>query len=184
MQLRAVDGDHPDAHQAGLGAEREHLTEQLREGGLVALAKARDRRVIRTLVGADHARGDILNTAAFDAPRRALAQRVAVEQQRNHHRRIVRRTALAVVAVDHEERPQIQRRHGVDHEPRQMPLGQPLTQTRRQQQVLITITREEVLRHPRMVLTTPDGAALCATATMQTGARKLRRRRCRIDATT
>ena len=165
VHLRAVDGDHPDANQAGLGAERQHLTEQLRQRGLVALTKARDRRVIRTLVGADHARGDILDAAPLDPPRRALAERVAVEQQRDHHRRIVRRPALTVVAVDHVERPQIQRRDGIDHKPRQMPLGQPLAQTRRQQQLLITITRKEVLRHPRMVLTTPDGPALCATAT-------------------
>ena len=48
-----------------------------------------------------------------------------------------------------------------------MPLGQPLAQARRQQQLLIAITREEVLRHPEMVLTTPDGPGLCATATMQ-----------------
>ena len=30
VHLRAVDRDHPDANQAGLGAEREHLAEQLR----------------------------------------------------------------------------------------------------------------------------------------------------------
>jgi hypothetical protein len=42
-----------------------------------------------------------------------------------------------------------------------VPIGQPLTQARRQQ-LLITITRDEVLRHPDMVLTAPDGPApLC-----------------------
>ena len=153
MHLGAVDGDHPDAHQAGLGAEREHLAEQPGQRRLVALAEPRDRRVIRALVGADHPRGDVLDAAALDAPRRALADRVAVEQQRDHHRRIVRRPALAVVAVGRVERLQIQRRDGVDDEPREMTLGQPLAQARRQQQLLITITREEVLRHPGMVLT-------------------------------
>ena len=165
--LRAVDGDHPDANQAGLGAEREHLAEQLGQRALVALTEARDRRVIRALVGADHPRGDILDAAPLDPPRRALPERVAVEQQRDHHRRIVRRAALTVVAIDRVERAQIERRDGVDHEPRQMPIGQPLAQARRQQQLLIAITREEVLRHPEMVLTTPDGADLCATATME-----------------
>jgi hypothetical protein len=34
-----------------------------------------------------------------------------------------------------------------------MPFRQPLAQARRQQQLLIAITREEVLRHPEIVLT-------------------------------
>jgi hypothetical protein len=38
-----------------------------------------------------------------------------------------------------------------------MPFGQPLAQARRQQQLLIAVAREEVLRHLEMVLTTPDG---------------------------
>jgi hypothetical protein len=42
-----------------------------------------------------------------------------------------------------------------------VPLGQPFAQARRQQQLLVAVAREEVLRHPRMVLTAPDGAALC-----------------------
>jgi hypothetical protein len=32
VDLRAVDGDHSDANQAGLAAERQHLTEQLANG--------------------------------------------------------------------------------------------------------------------------------------------------------
>jgi hypothetical protein len=107
VDLGAVDGDHPDANQAGVGAERQHLTEQLSQRGLVALAEARDRRVIRPLVGADDPRGDVLDAAPLDPPRRPLAERVAVEQQRDHHRRIVRRPALTIVAVDRVERPQI-----------------------------------------------------------------------------
>jgi hypothetical protein len=89
-ELRAVDGDHPDPNQPRLGAERKHLTEQLRQRSLVALPGPSDRCVIRRLVGADHPRGDILDAAPLKAPRRALADRIAVEQQRNHHRRVVR----------------------------------------------------------------------------------------------
>ena len=158
VHLRAVDGDHPDADQPGLGAQREHLAEQPGQRALVALAEPRDRRVIRRLVGADHPRRDVLDAAPLDPPRRALADRVAVEQQRDHHRRIVRRPALPVVAIGRVERAQIKLRDGVDDKPREMPLRQPLAQARRQQQLLIAITREEVLRHPEMVLTTPDGA--------------------------
>jgi hypothetical protein len=40
-----------------------------------------------------------------------------------------------------------------------VPLRQPLAHARRQQQLLIAITRKEVLRHPGIVFSTPDGAA-------------------------
>jgi hypothetical protein len=157
VELRAVDGDHSDANQAGLAAERQHLTEQLGQRSLVALTEARDRRVIGPLVGADNARGNGLDAAPLDPPRRPLADRVAVEQQRDHHRRIVRRPALTVVAVERVERPQIERRDGVDDKPHEVPVGQPLTQARRQQQLLIAVAREEVLRHRSIVLTSADG---------------------------
>ena len=39
--LRAVDRDHPDAHQPRLGTEREDLAEQLGQRRLVALSKPR-----------------------------------------------------------------------------------------------------------------------------------------------
>src|SRR5690348_255774 len=58
----------------------------------------------------------------------------------------------------------VKRGDGVDHEPREVPLGQPLAQARRQQQLLLAITRDEVLRHPEMVLTAPDGPPIHATA--------------------
>ena len=64
---------------------------------------------------------------------------------------------MPVDPIGRVERAQIERRDGVDHEPRQMPLRQPLAQARRQQQLLLAITRDEVLRHPGMVLTAPDG---------------------------
>jgi excinuclease UvrABC ATPase subunit len=56
---------------------------------------------------------------------------IAVQQQRDHHRRLVRRTAPAVVAISGVERGEIRFGDCLDHEPRQVPLGQPLTQTRR-----------------------------------------------------
>ena len=148
VHLGAVDRDHLDLHQPGLGAQLEHLAEQLAQRRLVALAKARDRRVIRRLVGRDHAHRDVLMAAPLDPPRRPLPDRVGVEQQRDHHRRIVRRPAPPVVAIAGQERRQIHRLDGVEHEPREVILRQPLAQTRRQQQLLLAITRDEVLRHP------------------------------------
>jgi len=49
---------------------------------------------------------------------------------------------------------------------REVLLGQPVAQARRQQQLLLAIARDEVLRHHRRVLTGPDRPPLCATACM------------------
>src|ERR1700674_471914 len=46
------------------------------------------------------------------------------------------------------------------HKPRKMILRQPLFQTRRQQQLLIPVTRQEVLGHTNIVLNTPDATPL------------------------
>ena len=66
--LRAVDRDHPDRRQAGIGAQREDLAEQITEGVLVALDEPRDRGVIGTLLCGDDAAGDILDAGALDRP--------------------------------------------------------------------------------------------------------------------
>ena len=73
----------------------------------------------------------------------------------------MRRATPAVVAICRVERRQIDLADGVEYESREVLLRQPLAQTRRQQQLLLAITRDEVLRHPEMVLIAPDRPALC-----------------------
>ena len=68
-ELRAVDGEHACPHQPGLGAESEHLAEDVGQGLLVAHPEAGDRGVVGHLVGADHAEGDVLAAAALDPTR-------------------------------------------------------------------------------------------------------------------
>jgi hypothetical protein len=51
------------------------------------------------------------------------------------------------------ERRHVHVRDRVDHKPRQMIRRQPLPHIGRQQETLPTTTLNEVLRHPRMVLT-------------------------------
>jgi hypothetical protein len=60
---------------------------------------------------------------------------------------------MTVGAIGSKERGQIHLRDRVDHKPCQVILRQPHAQARRQQQLLLAITRQEVLRHVRMVLT-------------------------------
>jgi hypothetical protein len=95
---------------------------------------------------------------ALDRARRALLGGVGVEQERDHHRRLIRGAAMAIGAVIRIEAVEIHLRHRLEHEPRQVILGQPLTQRRRQQKRLLTITRDEVLGHHRIVFSGPDGA--------------------------
>jgi hypothetical protein len=163
----AIDGQHRDLRQTGLRAEPQDLAEERRERALVALAKPGDRRVIGLAIRADHAERDVLKTAALDHPRRALPARVGVDQQRDHHRRIVRRPALPVGAVIAIKRRQIHRLDRRDHEPREVILRQPLIQTRRQQERLLAIAPQKVPRHPRIVLNPSDGHLLYATASME-----------------
>jgi hypothetical protein len=126
--------------------------------------------VIRRLIGRDHPHRDIVVAAPLDPPRRPLADRVGVDQQRHHHRRIVRRAPPAVLAIALKERGEVHRFDGIEHKPREVILRQPLPQARRQQQLLLAITRDEVLRHPRMVLTPPDGALCNSHRQKQDGA--------------
>jgi hypothetical protein len=156
MDLRAVDRDYPDLHETLLHAEREHLTEQACQCCLVALAKPRDRRVIRHLVCRDHTVGDVLHALVLDHPRGALPLAVGVEQQRDHHRWVMGRAPMTIGAIGRVERRQIHRLHRGQHKPREVIRRQPLAKARRHQQHLLTITRQEVLGHAWIVLTTPD----------------------------
>jgi hypothetical protein len=155
--LRAINGDNTDLHHAGPGAQLKHPAEQLRDRRFMPHSEPRDRRVIRDLVGRNHPERDIVTAVALDAPRRPDAGRVGVDEQRNHHRRIMRRPTMAILTVITVERIKIKLIDGLKHKPRQMALRQPLLQARRQQQLLITIAPEEVLRHALIVFNPPDG---------------------------
>ena len=67
----------------------------------------------------------------------------------------MRRPAPPVLVIGGKERREIQRINRVQHEPGEVVLRQSVPQARRQQQLLLPITRNEVLRHPEIVLT-PD----------------------------
>jgi hypothetical protein len=123
----------------------------------------------------DHARGDILRTASLDPPRRPLPGRTGVEQQRDHHRRIVR-CATPPRRRGRTRRtpsnPSPQRRRS---QPRQVPLRRPHRQARRQQQRLLTITPVEVLRHAGIVIASADRPPVCATASATSDSGRARR---------
>jgi hypothetical protein len=167
--LRPVDRDDADLHQPRPRAQLEHLTEQARDRLLMPRPEPCDRGVIRRLVGADHPKRDVVTAVTLDPARGAHSDRIRVDEQRNHHRRIVRRPPVAVLAIAAIKRRQIHLRDRLQHTPRQVLLRQPLPQARRQQQLLLTITRDEVLRHPEIVLNPPDSTTVCATPSAKGG---------------
>jgi hypothetical protein len=82
--------------------------------------------VIGSLVSGDHPAGNVLEAGALDPSRRPHPARPAVQQQRNHHRRLVGRAAVAVLAIGRVERRRVHHADGVDHEPRQGTFGSDL----------------------------------------------------------
>ena len=109
----------------------------------MSLAEARDRRVIGHSVRADDAEGDVLAAAPLDRPARALANRVGIEQQRDHHPRVVG-DHPAILAVVSQKRVEAHRLDRVDQKPGEMILRQPLSQARREEKVLLPVARNEV----------------------------------------
>lgn len=119
-QLRPIDRDHADTHQSLPRAQRQHFAEQVGDRLLVAINKARDRRVVRLLLRRDHAKRDVLLTRPLDHARRTRPARVGVQQQRDHHRRVIRRPAATVDAIGAIERVEVHLTDRVDDKPRQV----------------------------------------------------------------
>jgi hypothetical protein len=159
VHLRAVDSDHPHSRQTSVRAQAQDLAEHAGQRALVALDEPRERRVIRAPMRGNHATGDVVDARPLDRPRRPCAPRPAIQQQREHHRRLIGRATVAVLAIGGIERRRIHHRHSVDDEPRQVVLRQPLPNVGRQQERLLTIARQEVLRHARIVLNAPDSSS-------------------------
>jgi hypothetical protein len=160
VHLRAINRHHPRAHQTRLLTQPQHRTEQLRQRRFVTTHKPRDRRVIRHLVSGNHPVGNVLTAMTLDPPRGTLLRRIRIQNQRHHHRRVIRRPAMPVRSIGRIERRQIQPLDTLDHEPRQMILRQPIPQRRRHQKRLLTIKTNEILRHPRIQLNEPDRTPL------------------------
>jgi hypothetical protein len=96
---------------------------------------------------------------------------------------------MPVLAIGGVERRGVHHADGVDHEPGQMVLGQPLPDVGRQQERLLAIAHQEVLRHADILNNRPDRSPVCATASHESssgcssdGRRRSARRRGSADA--
>jgi hypothetical protein len=130
----------------------------------VALNEPRQRRVIRPLLSRQHPERDVFLAGALDHPRGPDPARIGVEQQRDHHRRVIRRPAAPIDPIGAIERLEIHLRHRVDNKPREVPWRQPLADVGRHQKRLLAITRDKALAHHQMVLNAPDDTPTYATA--------------------
>jgi hypothetical protein len=154
---RAIDRHHPTTHQPSLVAEHEYRSEQGSQRLLVAAYEPRDRRMVRNQIAGDHSVGNVLSAVTLDPPRGAHTGREPVQDQRHHHRRLIRRPAVTVSPIRAIEVTKIHVGHRADHKPRQMISRQPVPHVRRQQEPLILPAVNEVLRHDQMVLIAADG---------------------------
>ncbi len=154
LHLRPVERDQADRHQPSLGAQRQNLAKDLGERPLMTGPEAGNRGVVRDLVRRDHAKRDVFAAAPLDPSARALADRVRVEKEGDHHLRVEGGAPPAVLPVGDVEAAQVDRRDSVSDEPGEVILRQPLTQTRRQQELLITVASEEVEGHQPLLSAT------------------------------
>src|ERR1022692_3860662 len=105
------------------------------------------RRMIRMQVPADHPGAHVIERRHLHRPRRPDPLAVAVQHQRHHHRRVIRRAALPVRPVPRQERRDIHPRRLLQQPPRQMPGRQPLPRIRRHQEQLLPLRRHEVIHN-------------------------------------
>ena len=142
VNLGAIERDRAQLEQLHLPGDAQHLHKQRLDLFEKALAKGAQRVMVGLLVGGDIAKGDRLMRRRLDAPARLNAGGVAVEEQAQHYRRVIRRRARAPGLPG--ERRQIELIDDIDHEARQVVLGQPILHRGRQQ-----IRRRAVYRSKR-----------------------------------
>ena len=150
LELGAVDAHQAYAQQLQLLGKQQNLQEALRHRSEVLPTKARDRVVVRVTVRRDEANPDIAVRRPLDPTAGEDPVGVAVDQQRQHHSRVILRRARA--AMVHLEGAQIDTLHSLDHEVPKIIRREPVPKIGRKQKRLVPITLDEVahaaiLRH-------------------------------------
>jgi len=146
-QLGAIQAEQAQRHHAFGGQQPQHLAEQPAQRHLVPSPEPGNGGMIGTQPAADHPVADIAHAPLLDHPAGPLALAVPIQQQRDHHLRIERRPAMPIGPVLAAEPAQIQGGHRIQHDMDQVIFGQPLAHVHGHQQRLITLRKEEILRH-------------------------------------
>jgi hypothetical protein len=147
FHLRPVDRHLSQLHQLRFLAQVQNLHEQRPERVQVAPPELADPRVVRVAARREHPEGHVLVRPSLDLPRRPHAHAVPVQEQRQHHHRVVRRVAPLLALVRRLDGRQVERLHQIQHEVGEVVLGQPLLRRRWQQVALGGLVRLVGLRH-------------------------------------
>ena len=136
MTFVPVHGHPSQAVPPEFQSQPQHLLEQPAERTQMLLAKVGNGPKVRLVSGRPHSERHVLRHPALDLARRKDPHAIRVDQHLGHHHRVVRWLAPLFVFVHAFNRPQIERVDQVADEIRQVLVGQPVPQTRRQQQLL------------------------------------------------
>ena len=147
LHLGAVDGDGAQLDQTHLAGQANDLHEQVAEFLQAQRAEVADRAMRGEVARAQHPEGYVLVQLACDLARAEHTSGVAIQQHLDHHRRVERLIARAVLLVARVECAQVEPVHRVVDEVRQVPFGQPFLHRFGQQHHLLRVVRKVVRGH-------------------------------------
>src|SRR2546421_1118656 len=148
LNLGAVNGHLPQLYQSRSLAQLQHLHKQLTQLFQVSLAKLSNAVVVRLLIARQDPKSYVIISGPLELARRYLAYAVAVDQQFDHHRRMIRRpTPQVALFITAHDRREVQSIHHIADIERQMLSRQPLPQVRRQEQQLTQVIRSKCFAH-------------------------------------
>ena len=147
LHFRPVDRDDTCGDEPCGNAKPEHLGEQLGDRLGVAAAEAGEGRVVELLVRRDDAECDVFSKTPLDPTRGALADAVGIEEHGELEGRVVGGATPAVLPVIGVEGGEIELGHDVKNEERDVILGQPLRERRREQIELVAVDLAQIDRH-------------------------------------
>ena len=133
------------------GQQPQHLHEQPLHLGPVPAQELRDRPVAGHRPAADHPAAQVIDARVADLPRGPDPLEIAVEHQRQHHRRVIRRLPLPVGPVRRGEPRQVQLAGHREHLPGQVVRRQPGPDVGRQQAALVRIHGTEPSSHNSII---------------------------------
>jgi len=148
LELGAVDAHQANPQQPQLPGQKQNLQEALRHRSEVLPPEARDRIVVRMPVRRHEANPDIPVRRPLDPAAGKDPVGVAVDQQRQHHPRVILRRPRTPMV--HLEGTQIDALDRLDHEMREIVFGYPVAKIGRKQKRLLAITLNEVA-HPTIL---------------------------------
>jgi hypothetical protein len=126
LDLGAVHSDGAQLDQAHLARQAHDLHEQVREFLQVQCAEVTDRAVGGEVARGQNTECHVFVQLARDLARAEHAGGVAIDQHLDHHGRVERLVARAVLVIARVERAKIQSVDGVANEVGQVPFGQPI----------------------------------------------------------